>query len=484
MAFYKTQISKVGSSYAVDNFGRRLTFIGNYPCKAGDYVWTDGRVIFGNVSNKSQPTIFDDVKSGVPVLADNMRGYFGKSGIFNKYPVAKDISDDNLAGGIWRFLNNNEKIFYGLLQREDEPYEDLEVTDKGEVFAISDFADNNTYFFEVYDINNVSDFSALQNVDEFKDDEKDFAEIEFLKLQKGANNGDPVKWFAVISTGHMREPYTTTVATVKRYTFTYKKTYTQEISFTQPGVWTLTAEPNEEEIPIEVTWVDTHKKVIIVDSDGKKQVIYDGTAHSPTTFIDSVTDEKLEPREVYEVHLGYGPASMYGDNYAFHYVGGNFTGTVTIEWTGIGLSKDTFEGTRYEVVSKVKPVNVEATSSEQLSAFTYPVQDGFYVYATDIYSPLKLYDSNDKLVLDFASADDEFLAKLTGFHNFAAICTKSGETPNKSEYLLTIHGFDEHETQYAPSYLWQIKNGKVTKLSDACYNWRFCKMKDISKARR
>ena len=69
MAFYKTQIKATGAGYAIDVSGKRLIFAANYPCKAGDSVWTDGKIIFGNVANKPQPVIFDDDEDEtIPVI--------------------------------------------------------------------------------------------------------------------------------------------------------------------------------------------------------------------------------------------------------------------------------------------------------------------------------------------------------------------------------------------------------------------------------
>ena len=127
--FYRTQITKTGAGYAVDTSGKRLRFIGNYPCQAGDYVWTDGTVIFGNISVKPQPVIFDEVKSGIPILASNfdsegndtlVRGYFDKSGNFKKYSVAED-----------NWIVNNSKFF----KHGEGFFIDVEISDTGDVFT-------------------------------------------------------------------------------------------------------------------------------------------------------------------------------------------------------------------------------------------------------------------------------------------------------------------------------------------------------------
>lgn len=90
--FYKTQIKSVTDGAAFDVTGRRLSFVGYLPVKAGDTVFTDGRVIFGNAPPKGSPAVFDDVPSAIPVLAvgtDNneLRGYFDLRGKFKKYKI-------------------------------------------------------------------------------------------------------------------------------------------------------------------------------------------------------------------------------------------------------------------------------------------------------------------------------------------------------------------------------------------------------------
>jgi hypothetical protein len=99
--FYATQLKSVTSNGAVDVQGRSLTFIGYLQVKAGDTVYTDGKVVFGNAPPKGAPAIFDE-PSGVPVLGDNyflgeqdeqddeLRGYFTKSGKYKSYQIAGD----------------------------------------------------------------------------------------------------------------------------------------------------------------------------------------------------------------------------------------------------------------------------------------------------------------------------------------------------------------------------------------------------------
>lgn len=88
--FYRTQIKSVTGSVVVDKDGKNLQFMGYLPVKAGDWVFTDGKFIFGNVPLRGSPAVFAEVQSGIPVLADDLRGYFAKNGSFRNYAVAQD----------------------------------------------------------------------------------------------------------------------------------------------------------------------------------------------------------------------------------------------------------------------------------------------------------------------------------------------------------------------------------------------------------
>ena len=88
--FYRTQIKSVTGSVVVDKDGKNLQFMGYLPVKAGDWVFTDGKFIFGNVPPRGSPAVFAEVQSGIPVLADDLRGYFAKNGSFRNYAVAQD----------------------------------------------------------------------------------------------------------------------------------------------------------------------------------------------------------------------------------------------------------------------------------------------------------------------------------------------------------------------------------------------------------
>lgn len=62
--FYRTQIKSVTDYGAVDMAGKKLQFMGYLPVKAGDWVFTDGRFIFGNVPPRGSPATFGEDPSG------------------------------------------------------------------------------------------------------------------------------------------------------------------------------------------------------------------------------------------------------------------------------------------------------------------------------------------------------------------------------------------------------------------------------------
>lgn len=113
--FYQTTLQSVKNGVAVDIQGKQLRFIGYLQVQAGDTVWTDGNVIFGNVPPKSTPNIAEPLK-GVPVLGDDLRGYIKKSGNYRQ----KNIIEDN-----W-IVNNSRHYKHG----GDENLLDVELITK------------------------------------------------------------------------------------------------------------------------------------------------------------------------------------------------------------------------------------------------------------------------------------------------------------------------------------------------------------------
>ena len=127
--FYKTQIQSVTNGGAVDVNGRSLRFIGYLPVKAGDIVFTDGNVIFGNAPPKGAPAV-SDMPSGIPVLADydssganELRGYFTDRG---KYKPNK------IKGDMW--LVNDKKTYKH--DTDDSNIIDAEIAADGSLYTV------------------------------------------------------------------------------------------------------------------------------------------------------------------------------------------------------------------------------------------------------------------------------------------------------------------------------------------------------------
>ena len=121
--FYKTRIKSISNGSAVDVNGRRLTFIGWLPVKAGDTVFTDGKVIFGNAPPKGSPAIFDE-PGGIPVLGDNeLRGYFNKQGKYKKYSIKGD-----------EWIVNSDKTYKH--DNGEENIIDAEISDDGKLYTV------------------------------------------------------------------------------------------------------------------------------------------------------------------------------------------------------------------------------------------------------------------------------------------------------------------------------------------------------------
>ena len=137
--FYRTQIKSVTTYGAVDMAGRPLSFIGYLPVKAGDWVYTDGRVIFGNVPPRGSAVTFSDEPSGVPVLdSGELRGYFTQNGVFKKYRIAQDD-----------WITNGEKKFaHGTEFLEEAKVIDADFSERGEKLVATDGIYQDSRIFE------------------------------------------------------------------------------------------------------------------------------------------------------------------------------------------------------------------------------------------------------------------------------------------------------------------------------------------------
>lgn len=480
MAFYKTQIKSVGAGYATDVSGVKLRFIGNYPCKAGDTVWTDGSVIFGNLSNVAQP-VLDVNNSGIPALGYKMRGYFDKAGNFKEYKILSNFNDRDLNWPGW-FVSSNNKCFYQPMG-SDWWFQDVEVTDDNNVFFISsswEFDDDLRRLYHIY-VDGLSINTSSYSLDKLlNDDVTDYITgLDFLKLQKGNSSSEPVKWFAAVSTTDYRI-ITQPIPDTKKYTITQHKEKVQNMDRLAgvPEIWEYSVEVKEETVthsnPVEYSY-DTADKFTI-DSDGNKNVFYREISEhnvSPYTKSFYVPNEKIETRSVDE-ETTYGYISP--PNLSIY-----FEGRITVEWAGFVYAKYTYSGTGYYIVDDkilIDVVQKSGTPNVTLDdKITYPVSNGFYIEAKNANSALKLYDADGSLILDFASSGDDILAGLTGFHNFAAVAYGRG-------YLLTLHKWRANLGRFEYAHIWIIKDGKATLFYDRCFNYRLNKMQDISKARR
>lgn len=109
MAIYQTTLRTVNGISAVGANGERLIFIGNFPCRAGDIVWTDGNVIFGHTAPKASAIILPrDV--GLPLVyfdSNYAFGYINNGGSIRKLPIGTQLSKND-------WIVNGEKAFYHL----------------------------------------------------------------------------------------------------------------------------------------------------------------------------------------------------------------------------------------------------------------------------------------------------------------------------------------------------------------------------------
>ena len=125
--FYRTKLTAVGGSEAVDIRGKTLHFVGNLPVRAGDCVWTDGKFIFGHVPIRGA-SITPITQSKIPVLADDFQGYIGAGGALTSYPIVS---------GDW-IVNDDEFIKPGSDYFDGHTVIDAAIGDDGSVLFATD----------------------------------------------------------------------------------------------------------------------------------------------------------------------------------------------------------------------------------------------------------------------------------------------------------------------------------------------------------
>ena len=125
---YQTTLKSVKGNFAIGSKDERLQFIGNFPAKVGDIVWTDGKVIFGHTPPRAAPIVLITQDGGIPILSDNLRGYFTKKGVWKNYDVLQadwiTNGKNNFTGGEKVDTSTGQKIF------------DAEISDEGGLFYV------------------------------------------------------------------------------------------------------------------------------------------------------------------------------------------------------------------------------------------------------------------------------------------------------------------------------------------------------------
>ena len=86
--FYATRVEAINNGSVTDSQGKILSFIGDLPVKVGDVVYTDGKVVFGHAPKRGSVFLPDEDPTGVPVLSEDLRGYFTVNGKYQKYKIA------------------------------------------------------------------------------------------------------------------------------------------------------------------------------------------------------------------------------------------------------------------------------------------------------------------------------------------------------------------------------------------------------------
>ena len=164
--------------------GKWLTCIGNKIVRVGDYIWTDGRVVYGNHLEAQQPLVItappqqlDD--EGIPILlySSQNRNYlfytFSKRGLTQVFTKDKD-SDISF------IVNDSKANIYSL---SDENFLSVNVDDRGNIFKLIGY-------------NNVTDSKVLVEIKVNDSTVTTFNSSDFFDITE-AVAPFPVEYFAV-----------------------------------------------------------------------------------------------------------------------------------------------------------------------------------------------------------------------------------------------------------------------------------------------
>ena len=122
--FYQTQISKLITGGIIDTNGRQLRCCGNLPVSEGDYVWTDGSVVFGHVPIRDTPNL-QPIEGGIPAAFADDKGYFSKTGRFSKYSIAVDKAEPHwIVNGKRKYFHSDTRVFDAEISIDENGVED------------------------------------------------------------------------------------------------------------------------------------------------------------------------------------------------------------------------------------------------------------------------------------------------------------------------------------------------------------------------
>lgn len=134
--FYATKIKSIGSGYVIDVQGKQLTFVGDFPCKVGDTVFSDGKFIFGHAPPRGSTAIFDE-PNGIPILAssdvEQLRGYFTDSGTLKKYSIK---GDEWIVNDKKKYAHDNEDVEDAEI--DEQKIIDAEISEDGSTLIVAD----------------------------------------------------------------------------------------------------------------------------------------------------------------------------------------------------------------------------------------------------------------------------------------------------------------------------------------------------------
>ena len=493
--FYRTQIKSVTGSIVVDKDGKKLQFMGYLPVKAGDWVFTDGKFIFGNVPPRGSAVTFSDEPSGVPVLdSGELRGYFTQNGVFKKYRVAQDDwitnSDKKFAHGA-EFIDETKVINAGFSERgeklvaTDGIYQDSRIFE-GTYVSISTSAElwRDRYLWmygdpKVIDQHLGSEYfpSEQKNPKIFIDDKKD-REIDLEPYAK------KVEQYALVSANSIMQlsaaPPNNSYITLENLVAMFKDMYD-----TSHSIWSLyfdkLALPPPDE-PV-ITYSAAHILTSTVNEDGLDGLIFAAAygycfPHIQPRFSETFSSGvpwdyakfgiRSTPVYLYEwkcVPFGFSAIFQIGkmEPIAFRDFGGINSDLPVIDRGKAIIIDNIIAGSHinihdYDVISTRHIELLSGLTAQEFDEYTlFPVGEGFY--QIDKFGRLTFFDSDKKKIAENIPVHDDFCHieiehgeyAMAGFtflfndkpHLHCKIYTPDGNVENK---VMFIGGYGRYES--------------------------------------